>query len=707
MNATKKPWQNILYILILLAAIILLFRWYAVSNRRQIEDRNLNYAMDSARQTAQGLSNEFANAGRRVRNYAYFLSVGIRSSEITADMLKELENNVDFDSMRFINAEGENLTSDGTVSDSADRDYFDAGMRGESGTTMVLNSRITGKTTMVFYAPVRNGDEVVGVLLGLYLAEDYLQEILETSYFGEAADVWLCTVNGEVIASSNGERYDKLLPDVLRDGGVIDSKTAENVWAVFRGEQDVGGFICDSGSLTDNLCALSVPDTEYILIQAFPKSVTQGMVREANRTGVILQAVLMALFAVYVLLLLFKTWRNQKALKKENDEFSYVIQGMNTLFSSRYMTVDLETGHYSYMAGDHPLSSVLAMEGPWEDILAVHSADIIEEEGKEEFRRYFALDTLIENFQETDVLSYEVHTQRSRGEAWEVMISICLERKEGRASKILVVRQDKTRETLQKLRAQKERAAMNRKERQYRIAITASAFSTFEFNLTQDLIEQDIVRVVDGTKVSLLEKVGLSAPCSASVCFEKWKAYVLRESEEEYASVANVENLKQRFEQGEAEVTVDYWGGAPDGQPMCVRQSFIMTRDEQTGDIMVMVVSRDITAQVRKQREQTQALQDALLQAQHANNAKTTFLSNMSHDIRTPMNAIIGFTTIAVSHIDNKSQVLDCLQKVLSSSNHLLSLINDILDMSRIESGKLQIKEQECNISELTHNLVN
>ena len=71
------------------------------------------------------------------------------------------------------------------------------------------------------------------------------------------------------------------------------------------------------------------------------------------------------------------------------------------------------------------------------------------------------------------------------------------------------------------------------------------------------------------------------------------------------------------------------------------------------------------------------------------------------------MNAIIGFATIAASHIDNKDQVRDCLQKVLSSSNHLLSLINDILDMSRIESGKVQIKEQECNISELMHNLVN
>ncbi len=176
---------------------------------------------------------------------------------------------------------------------------------------------------------------------------------------------------------------------------------------------------------------------------------------------------------------------------------------------------------------------------------------------------------------------------------------------------------------------------------------------------------------------------------------------------EDYTAIVNIENLIGCYEQGEREVVAEYWVGDSEQNQICVRQSFVMTRDEDTGDIMVMALTKDITEQVRKQREQTQALQDALMQAQHANRAKTTFLSNMSHDIRTPMNAIIGFSTIAVSHIDNKDQVMDCLQKVLSSSNHLLSLINDVLDMSRIESGKVQIKEQECNISELIHNLVN
>lgn len=96
-------------------------------------------------------------------------------------------------------------------------------------------------------------------------------------------------------------------------------------------------------------------------------------------------------------------------------------------------------------------------------------------------------------------------------------------------------------------------------------------------------------------------------------------------------------------------------------------------------------------------------LEEALALAQSANRAKTTFLNNMSHDIRTPMNAIIGYTGLAASHIDNKEQVQDYLYKIGQSSDHLLSLINDVLDMSRIESGKINLNENPENLSEIIH----
>ena len=122
---------------------------------------------------------------------------------------------------------------------------------------------------------------------------------------------------------------------------------------------------------------------------------------------------------------------------------------------------------------------------------------------------------------------------------------------------------------------------------------------------------------------------------------------------------------------------------------------------EVEGRTKYILVMSDRTAD----KQVNQALSDAVAAAETANRAKSTFLSNMSHDIRTPMNAIIGFTTLAVSNIDDKERVKDYLTKTLASSNHLLSLINDVLDMSRIESGKIHLEETEVNLSDVLHDL--
>ncbi len=111
--------------------------------------------------------------------------------------------------------------------------------------------------------------------------------------------------------------------------------------------------------------------------------------------------------------------------------------------------------------------------------------------------------------------------------------------------------------------------------------------------------------------------------------------------------------------------------------------------------------------QVTEQAVEHAVLAEKLQKAEAADRAKSVFLSNMSHDIRTPMNAIIGFTTLAEANLDNPERTQEYLKKILSSSNHLLSLINDILDMSRIESGKLNIEEKECSISDIFRDMRN
>ena len=133
------------------------------------------------------------------------------------------------------------------------------------------------------------------------------------------------------------------------------------------------------------------------------------------------------------------------------------------------------------------------------------------------------------------------------------------------------------------------------------------------------------------------------------------------------------------------------------------RVSFVR---ENRGGFVAVVGTRNVDDLIKKERQQEMALQAAYDAAEAANKAKTDFLSNMSHDIRTPMNGIIGMTAIAAAHIDDKARVQDSLKKITQASKHMLSLINEVLDMSKIESGKVDLLEEEFNLSDLIDNLL-
>ena len=115
---------------------------------------------------------------------------------------------------------------------------------------------------------------------------------------------------------------------------------------------------------------------------------------------------------------------------------------------------------------------------------------------------------------------------------------------------------------------------------------------------------------------------------------------------------------------------------------------------------------KDVDDDVRKEQEIQQVLRDAIDTANASSKAKSDFLSSMSHDIRTPMNGIIGMTAIATAHLDDRERVEDCLKKISEASSHLLSLINEVLDMNKIESGKVELNEENFNLSELVDTLL-
>ena len=147
--------------------------------------------------------------------------------------------------------------------------------------------------------------------------------------------------------------------------------------------------------------------------------------------------------------------------------------------------------------------------------------------------------------------------------------------------------------------------------------------------------------------------------------------------------------LWKRLEDGDADFSVGYrrlFGG----EEQYVELRIIRLPHSES---KVILAARNVTGEMREQLSQKVALQNALDLAEHASQAKSTFLTNMSHDFRTPMNSISGFASIALDHMNDTDRVRDCLRKIMLSSDHLLSLVNDILDVSRIESGKMSFNE--------------
>ena len=167
----------------------------------------------------------------------------------------------------------------------------------------------------------------------------------------------------------------------------------------------------------------------------------------------------------------------------------------------------------------------------------------------------------------------------------------------------------------------------------------------------------------------------------------KRELHIVHTAEDE-RSLKSTAGAFERLERQAAEDTLAADAEHPNPSPV---------HDRKTSDASAATLSAD----AREERRQRELLQDALAMAQHANHAKSVFLANMSHDFRTPMNAIMSFTDIALDHLDDRNHVEDCLLKIKSSSGHLLTLLNDVLDVSRIESGKLRLNEQPMDLFEL------
>jgi signal transduction histidine kinase/DNA-binding response OmpR family regulator len=184
--------------------------------------------------------------------------------------------------------------------------------------------------------------------------------------------------------------------------------------------------------------------------------------------------------------------------------------------------------------------------------------------------------------------------------------------------------------------------------------------------------------------------------------------FVHQEDAQAFCSGARIENMRKELA-GKGFFSVDYRRVLRDEEQYYRLKAFPMPEegaDPQNGPRQIVVGACNVDRVRRGELQVRAALQDAYDAAKSANCAKSQFLANMSHDIRTPMNGIIGMTAIASTHIDNPERVQDCLKKITTASKHLLALINEVLDMSKIESGKIDMAEEEFRLPDLMDNLL-
>ncbi len=257
--------------------------------------------------------------------------------------------------------------------------------------------------------------------------------------------------------------------------------------------------------------------------------------------------------------------------------------------------------------------------------------------------------------------------------------------------------------TKEKQREEEEERA--RREKAYIIdTLSGMFFATYYMDM-----EKDLFRMVR-QKAEVAEVLGDELSCSEAI----WTYavnFVHPEDREEYLDKLDYVHLRETLSRDHPIVAAEYRKVVKDNdgsfrEDGWIRASVVLAEMEGDKPKIALYVAQDITESREREEREHRALMAACEAANHASASKSEFLSRMSHDIRTPMNAIIGMTAIAGAHLDDSERVSDCLNKITVSSRHLLSLINEVLDMSKIESGKMNLAEEAFNLSDMISNVM-
>ena len=667
-------------VLLLICVIFGVLLFSRIRNKNRQMDEIGAYTRELAGRTAQHVSDVFQAKQDAITDMAYLYGISLSSDQVDRERLREMEQNPGFDRIRYVNKRGESFTSDRKIADVSDRDYFAKGISGASGITFVPDSRFDGVPLVGFYAPVYFDGNICGVMVG-YLEQSSMTELLASDFGGYTANTMLLSRDGRILGQAM--ELDKGESDVTTVDQIIGhSANPHLTWEAL--EEHTEARIDLTGTQGKSV-AYIVPlkDTEWSLMQSFPPQAAQKSLNEVARNEQLTMGFfLLAVFFFCVRLYAYMHRKN--ILERERADADRVAALLGNVADDYLCLVDVnlltEQEEQFRLRGGVDLPDWSGGSRDYKTCIEGYASEVVSPKDQAFFREATKLENLKEffSFHKDFHLEYDA-VVGDRKLRLQSKFTMCTD--QFPEPHILVGIRDITAVTKERLRSE---TTLN---------LIVSAASTvypviIEENLTKNraftVYNQGVVmygRVEKYTVDEMLSGLQVTMP-----------------DEGEYRNFCETmsrDAMLEAYSQGCQGKTLKLRQYGDDGDVHWMEARNILM-ENSAGEVCAILMVRCIDEDIRL----TEDLRRAKDAAESASRAKSTFLFNMSHDIRTPMNAIIGFSDMAKRHMDDREKVADCLEKISVSGGQLLRLINNVLDMARIESGRVELRERTHRISD-------
>ena len=352
----KKDFKNfiifkILPLIITMASLVAAFFMFTLRNKSSITTRNKEYLKESTTSLQQRLNVKFESSLHNISSIAYLFGESISSVEESKSLIKDIEKQTEFNYVRFITKEGDDITSEGEAPNVnlSDRDYFIDGMKGNKGITLVEKSKVNGKRQIGFYAPVYSSSNIEGILIGFY-TDSSLSSDLYNTFYGKQSSVCIIDSNKTIVTSSMNKESSSILEgseDKYSFNSILNSyyfnDKNKDIFESSIANKGEGLFQINTkkGKTYGYISRISFEFIDWYIVQTYPYEATQILFSIATDSGLSLEVAILVITAFYVTYIVVMQVLKNKRIAQENRIATYVTSAARDIFKTMFF-VDLE-----------------------------------------------------------------------------------------------------------------------------------------------------------------------------------------------------------------------------------------------------------------------------------------------------------------------------------------------------------------------------